>query len=65
MDQTQIDAVVRRCTAQAQEKLKKARQAEGGPTLARLAEVRRLLDQAIRAMEQDTEDRLTGYKDNW
>jgi hypothetical protein len=51
MDQAQIDAVVRSKTAQAQEKLKKARQSEGGPTLVQLGEVRRLLDQAIKAMD--------------
>jgi hypothetical protein len=42
--------VVRSCTAQAQEKLSKARRREGGPTLVQLAEVRRLVDRAIAAM---------------
>lgn len=50
MDQQQRDAVVRACTAQASEKLKKARQRDGGPTLVQLAEVRRILDRAIEAM---------------
>jgi hypothetical protein len=53
MDQQQIDALVRSRTAQAQEKLGKARRREGGPTLVQLAEVRRLLDQAIKAMDPD------------
>jgi len=53
MDQQQIDAVVRSCTAQASDKLRKARNREGGPTLVQLAEVRRLMDQAIRAMAPD------------
>lgn len=63
MDQQQTDAVVRASVAQAQEKLKKARQREGGPTLVQLGEVRRLVDRAIRAMESASEDSLTGYKD--
>jgi hypothetical protein len=53
MDQAQIDALVRARTAQAQDKLRKARNREGGPTLVQLAEVRRLLDQAIAAMDPD------------
>jgi len=50
MDQQQRDAIVRSSVAQAQEKLKKARQREGGPTLVQLAEVRRLVDRAIEVM---------------
>lgn len=52
MDQQQIEALVRSRCAQAQEKLSKARRREGGPTLVQLAEVRRLVDQAIAAMSQ-------------
>jgi hypothetical protein len=56
MDQQQTDALVRSLTAQAQEKLKKARQREGGPALIQLAEVRRLLDRAIVAMQDAPKD---------
>jgi hypothetical protein len=47
MDRRQHEAVVRATTAQAQEKLGKARRQDGGPTLIQLAEVRRLMDRAV------------------
>jgi uncharacterized protein YicC (UPF0701 family) len=65
MDQQQHKAVVRASLAQAAEKIKKARNREGGPTVVQLAEVLRLVNRAVehQALIEDPGKSLTEYKD--